>query len=100
MPPPARRRRQRTAVHNAEPRPSTGYSSSSSSEAKRLRRARLGVALRIASDARLVQLEQEAAELGEALRAEPCRPCRLDVGDCVADHANCGFAASGEDDAF
>ena len=49
---------------------------------------------------RLVEFEQEAAELGEALRPELLCPGALDFGDGVADYANRGGAAGGEGDAL
>src|SRR5215213_8205584 len=45
-----------------------------------------------------VELEQEGAELGEPLRAELLCPGRLDLGDCLADDADRGGAASGQRD--
>src|SRR5438552_5938113 len=48
----------------------------------------------------LVELEQEVAELREARRAELLRPGGLHVGNCLADYANRGGAASREGDPF
>jgi hypothetical protein len=47
---------------------------------------------------RLVELEQEFAELGEAFRAELLRPGGLDFADGFADDADRGRAAWGEGD--
>jgi hypothetical protein len=48
----------------------------------------------------MVELEEEAAESGEALRAELLRPGGLHFADRLADDADRGGAAAGEGDAF
>src|SRR5215211_3279063 len=48
----------------------------------------------------VVELEQEALELGEALRAEALCPGALDLGDGVAERVDRAGAAWGQGDAF